>query len=355
MATITLTEIQKQYDQVVNFKKEITEAGNDKRGLLSGIDFPAVETKLKLPSGVTAIDAANWDAMTDTEKQEAAGLVASLRDSLQRIAGLNGPTEPGHIMNDSYAPNWAILLMTFIALLSVSLLLYGIMDRWTMATGTDYTSKIQAASTALTLKKVYTEKIAGMQARAFKGADTSAAAKAAKTAMTPPQLKLLRDSITSMSDIEKEAGNKAGTACIEACNAIGHGGASEETVLIMVIMLGALGGALHSLGSLVKYIGNRQFKQSWVLYYFAMPFTGAGLAPLVYMLMRIGILSPSGGAGEGTSISNLNLMAIYAFAALSGLFAKTATEKLAEVFNTMFKTATPTKDAIGPDVKAPGK
>ena len=149
---------------------------------------------------------------------------------------------------------------------------------------------------------------------------------------------------------------KAATASVEAIEAIQQDGATEETVLLMVILLGALGGSLHFLNSLVKFVGNRQFKKSWILFYCAMPFTGAALAPLVYMLLRIGIVNPTGVATSGTGIANLNLMAIYAFAALSGLFAKTATEKLAEVFSTMFRTAgSQSKDALGPENKPVGK
>lgn len=114
-------------------------------------------------------------------------------------------------------------------------------------------------------------------------------------------------------------------------------GAKESSVLLMVIMLGALGGMLQYLGSLAKYVGNRQLKRSWLMYYLTMPFLGAGLAPVTYLLLRVGILSPGTDAG-GSTISNLNLNGIYAFAALTGLFAKTATEKLNEVFQTFFRT-----------------
>ena len=87
-----------------------------------------------------------------------------------------------------------------------------------------------------------------------------------------------------------------------------------------------------------------------------MPFTGAGLAPIIYMMLRVGIVSPSGISSNGSGVSNLNLMAIYAFAILSGLFSKTATDKMAEVFNTLFSTAgTKSKDSLGPDAKPVGK
>jgi hypothetical protein len=122
----------------------------------------------------------------------------------------------------------------------------------------------------------------------------------------------------------------------------------------MVVLLGALGGALHFLGSLVKFIGNRQLKRSWLPYYLAMPFTGAGLSLIVYMLLRVGLIAPTGTGGAGAGLAHLNLMAIYAFAVLSGLFSRAATEKLGEVFGTVFKTsAPPSKDPVGAK-KPPG-
>jgi hypothetical protein len=92
----------------------------------------------------------------------------------------------------------------------------------------------------------------------------------------------------------------------------------------------------------------RKLKQSWLLFYLVMSWTGAGLAPIVYMLIRVGIVSPSGAASGGTGLANLNLIAIYAFAALTGLCSKTAMEKLGELFSTLFRThGAPSKDALG--------
>jgi len=92
-----------------------------------------------------------------------------------------------------------------------------------------------------------------------------------------------------------------------------------------------------------------------LIYYISMPIVGALLAPIVYMLLRVGLLAPSSSATDGTTISNLNLIGIYAFAALTGLFAKTATEKLGEVFSTLFQTRGPkAKDALSPEAQPPG-
>lgn len=134
---------------------------------------------------------------------------------------------------------------------------------------------------------------------------------------------------------------------------IRKGGAEESFVLLMVVLLGALGGGLHLLASLVKYVGNRQLKRSWLLHYLSMPIVGAVLAPIVFMLLRVGILAP-GSSSDGSNIANLNLIGIYAFAILTGLFAKTATEKLSEVFSTLFRTSDPaSKDSLGAE-KPPG-
>jgi hypothetical protein len=71
-------------------------------------------------------------------------------------------------------------------------------------------------------------------------------------------------------------------------------------------------------------------------------------------MLRVGILAPSGVPGDGSSVATLNSIGIYALAAQTGLFAKTATTKLAEVFDTMFRTGEPaSKDLIGPE-RPPG-
>ena len=75
---------------------------------------------------------------------------------------------------------------------------------------------------------------------------------------------------------------EAAEKSLAAIRAIREEGANEASVLEMVVLLGALGGSLHLVGSLVKYVGNRQLKRSWLLYYFYTPVAGAALAPIVY-------------------------------------------------------------------------
>ncbi len=104
----------------------------------------------------------------------------------------------------------------------------------------------------------------------------------------------------------------------------------EEDVLFMVLLMGALGGFLHLASSLGQFAGNRKLKRSWVLYYLFLPFQGAALAAVVYQLLRVGVLAADSGTG------GMNVMGIYAFAGLTGLFSKQALTMLADVFKVIF-------------------
>jgi hypothetical protein len=112
-------------------------------------------------------------------------------------------------------------------------------------------------------------------------------------------------------------------------------GPKEEIVLLMVMFLGALGGLIHLISSVSLFVGNRQFLRSWAPYYLLMPLEGAALAVACYLLLRVGVLSPANTSGNATS--SLNLIGIYGFAILTGIFSKQALQMLADVFSTVFK------------------
>jgi hypothetical protein len=112
--------------------------------------------------------------------------------------------------------------------------------------------------------------------------------------------------------------------------------ANEADVLRMVFLMGALGGMLHWTSSFAKFVGNRQLLRSWIPYYILMPFEGASLAPLVYLLLRVGVLAPSVQTGSQGPVG-LNLFGLYGFAGLTGLFSKQAIDMLADVFKIIFK------------------
>lgn len=117
----------------------------------------------------------------------------------------------------------------------------------------------------------------------------------------------------------------------------------EEDVLLMVILMGVLGGFLHLTSSFAMYVGNRHLMRSWVVYYLLMPAEGAALAVTIYLLLRVGVLSPAAANTTGS----LNFIGIYGFSILAGVFSKQALEMLGSVFNVIFakvkgKDAAPT-------------
>lgn len=102
-------------------------------------------------------------------------------------------------------------------------------------------------------------------------------------------------------------------------------------LLILVALMGFLGNMVHIASSFTSYVGNGTFLRSWVLWYFVKPFTAAGLAIIVYFIIRAGFLSYGAGAG------GISLYGIMALSALAGLFTDSATLKLKEVFEVIFK------------------
>jgi len=113
----------------------------------------------------------------------------------------------------------------------------------------------------------------------------------------------------------------------------------ETRYLCLVAIAGALGGYIHLSTSFVDYLGNRRFYSSWKWWYGLRPFIGSSLALIVYFAARGGLVAGTNGA------STLSPYGIAAMAGLAGLFSKQATDKLREVFDTLFKPTAPTKRA----------
>jgi hypothetical protein len=95
--------------------------------------------------------------------------------------------------------------------------------------------------------------------------------------------------------------------------------------MLLVILCGALGTLVHSLRSVYWYLGNRNLVQSWTAMYFMLPFTGAALALVFYLVIRGGFFSPQSG------FSQTSPFGFAAFAALIGMFSSQAVLKLKEV------------------------
>lgn len=110
-------------------------------------------------------------------------------------------------------------------------------------------------------------------------------------------------------------------------------------LLILIALAGFLGNMIHVATSLTTFVGNNKFVRSWLLWYCVRPFTGAALAIGVYFVFRGGFLNMSDDS------TNINLYGIMTVSVLTGLFTDRATQKLKEVFETLFK---PQEDRSNP-------
>jgi len=107
----------------------------------------------------------------------------------------------------------------------------------------------------------------------------------------------------------------------------------DVRLLLLVMVAGGLGSFIHAATSFVDYVGNRRFVSSWMLWYVMRPLIGSTLALVLYVAVRGGLLSATAGS---QSVSPFGVVAI---AALAGMFSKQATDKLNEMFSTLFKTS----------------
>ena len=108
----------------------------------------------------------------------------------------------------------------------------------------------------------------------------------------------------------------------------------DRLFMIIVLVSGGLGGALHAMRSFVYFLGKREFSASWTAWYFLRPLEGAVLALLFYLLLRGGLVQGNVG---GQSVS---VYGIAGAAVLVGYASEEAARKLTEIARTVF-TATP--------------
>jgi hypothetical protein len=113
----------------------------------------------------------------------------------------------------------------------------------------------------------------------------------------------------------------------------------ETRYLCLVAIAGALGVYIHLDILFLDYLGNRRFYSSWKWWYGLRPFIGSSLAIIVYFAARGGLVAGTNGA------ATLSPYGIAAMNGLAGLFSKQATDKLREVFDTLFKPTDPPKRA----------
>ena len=128
-------------------------------------------------------------------------------------------------------------------------------------------------------------------------------------------------------------------------------GVLERSYLLLTLLFGLLGGSAHGLGSLMDFRGQRRLFRSWTLWYFMLPVLGGIMAFIFYVAIRAGLLTAD-------ATRSINAFGVAAISVLVGLFTDDATNKLAEVFRTMFKTAGKEREGElspgGPPSKEPG-
>ena len=107
---------------------------------------------------------------------------------------------------------------------------------------------------------------------------------------------------------------------------------AEARLLLIVFLIGGLGGAVASFNSLANYRGEGALTKSWFLHYLVSPWLGAGVALLMYFVLRAGFFPGQSEPLEGNAIP----WGLVAITGLAGLFYDKALLKLQQVFGTVF-------------------
>ena len=138
------------------------------------------------------------------------------------------------------------------------------------------------------------------------------------------------------------------TGCLVGCTLLGWGPwfiTTDVQLLLLVLAAGTLGSSVYALKSLADYRGEAKFKDSWTMFYVIQPPEGAGIALIMYLVVRGGFLSAN------TDVKNVNQFGICAIAAMAGAFSDIAFMKLQEVFKALFNPKDDRKDKVaGPKV-----
>jgi hypothetical protein len=108
---------------------------------------------------------------------------------------------------------------------------------------------------------------------------------------------------------------------------------SEMQYLLVAMFAAGIGSMITTiLGYLLHASELRDFKMSFVPWYFARPLIGVLVGIVFYFVLKGGIIVTVGESEAG----KLNVYGIAGQAALVGLFSKNAVEKLRDIFETMF-------------------
>jgi hypothetical protein len=106
---------------------------------------------------------------------------------------------------------------------------------------------------------------------------------------------------------------------------------TETSLMLLVVVAGALGSYVHAATSFASYVGNGSFKFSWFWWYLLRVPIGVALALLLYFALRAGLVNATGSSVQ------VGPFGVAALGGLAGLFSKQAVDKLKEVFDTFFR------------------
>lgn len=118
----------------------------------------------------------------------------------------------------------------------------------------------------------------------------------------------------------------------------------DVRLILLVAVVGGLGACVHATTSFATFAGNKELELSWSWWYLLRPFIGSALALVFYFSIRGGFLS----AGN-TASKEVSLYGMMALAGLVGMFSKQATDKLNELFTSLFRTRDGEGDAVRKD------
>ena len=114
--------------------------------------------------------------------------------------------------------------------------------------------------------------------------------------------------------------------------------------LLVTMFAAGIGSSITAiLGYLEHACIKRDFRRSYVPWYFARPLMGMLMGVIFYFVLKGGLLAvlpadAGGGAAAQIATSDLNQFTLAGLGTMVGLFSKNALEKLREVFNTLFST-----------------
>jgi len=310
----------------------VADAGRDAR--LEDVDAALARLRTKLPHDVGGNDTTRqWESLAPGERADLAARLDGLDELVVGVEDV--PPDPR-----------VVLPLAVFAIAGTLLILAFIGARWASALGAEAEDRVTPAReelSAATLARSAAEEVERAAIVELHGAESAEPLEQTAVDAARRALDAARAALAPARASERRENDEFQAAL--AARRAEH--PSEGEVLWMVLLMGALGGFVHLIGSLAGYVGNRKFRSHWTLFYLIMPLRGATLAPVVYLLLRVGVLAPGGAAGPETQ--SLNLVGVYAFAALTGLFAQKATDKLREVFETLFRTERSDRDSLSGD------